>query len=268
MEYKNTKINITALSAILLFVVGTFAQDPLKVAPHAYRLEFENEWVKVVRVRYAPGEKLIAHEHPPLASAFVYLNDGGPVIFDHSDKNKGAVTRPPTKAGSFRLFPGQKEIHTVENTSNRESDFLRVEFKTHPVNGSSLAGRFARPDYTPGDSFQVVQFENEQIRITRLSLAWDAKLDLSTSPNVPALLIALAPVQFKVNRIDGKVSPLSLGLGQVRWIGGNQREQLERTDDDQAELLRFDFKTKPLPKGALEREGRHDHPKNSLQREH
>ncbi len=31
----------------LLGAITAFGQDPLKVAPEAYKLQFENEWVKV-----------------------------------------------------------------------------------------------------------------------------------------------------------------------------------------------------------------------------
>ena len=45
------------LIIFLFFTGAAFAQDPLKVAPQAYKLEFENEWVKVMRVHYDPHEK-------------------------------------------------------------------------------------------------------------------------------------------------------------------------------------------------------------------
>ena len=50
---------IAIIIAVLFFNV--FAQDPLKTLPNAYKLQFENEWVKVVRVHYEPHEKLPAH---------------------------------------------------------------------------------------------------------------------------------------------------------------------------------------------------------------
>src|SRR5690242_15543681 len=59
------------------------AQDPFVVAPQAYKLQFENDWVRVVRVHYAPFEKLPAHDHPKGRTIFIYLNDGGPVRFKH-----------------------------------------------------------------------------------------------------------------------------------------------------------------------------------------
>ena len=251
---------VSLVVTLLLFLTQAIAQDPLKTLPQAYKLQFENEWVKVVRVHYAPYEKLPAHEHTPTASAYVYLNDGGPVVFNHIDKDYGAVTRPATKAGSFRLYRGLQELHEVENKSELPSDFLRVEFKTDPVDEKSLRGRFHREAYPSGENYQKIQFENEQIRITRLVCVPGNKLEISTSPSEPTLLIALSPAQLKVNR--SKAVQFKLGPGQTRWINLNQQEQLENTGNTPAELLRFDFKTKPLSKEALEKNKKHEHPKN------
>ncbi|HVF86889.1 MAG TPA: hypothetical protein VM866_04835, partial [Pyrinomonadaceae bacterium] len=152
------------------FAVVAFSQDALKVAPHAYKLQFENEWVKVTRVHYGPREKVPTHNHTQWPAAYVYLNDAGPVIFRHVGWDHPELTRPPTKAGSFRLSPtlAVKETHEVENTTDIASDFLRVEFKTQPVNRKALRGRFHREDYPAGENFRKVQFENDQIRVTRL----------------------------------------------------------------------------------------------------
>src|ERR1044072_6326038 len=103
---------------ICLLAFSSLAQDPFKIAPQAYKLQFENEWVKVTRVHYAPHEKIAAHQHTLTASAYVYLNDSGPVVFNHIDASYGAVTRPPTKAGGVRLFRAVQELHEVENQSD------------------------------------------------------------------------------------------------------------------------------------------------------
>lgn len=245
-----------------LLAVTSLAQDPLKTLPKAYMLQFENEWVKVVRVHYAPNEKLPAHEHTRTASAYVYLNDSGPVVFKHLELPYGDVTRPPTKTGTFRLYRGLQELHAVENKSDLPSDFLRVEFKTEPVNDKSLKGRYHREQYPAGENFQKVQFENEQIRITRLVCAAGKTLDISTSASEPALLIALTPTEFKVSRSKGKATRLKLAPGETSWSGVNQQSQLENAALAPAELLRFDFKTKPLSKEALEKTKKHEHPKN------
>ena len=119
----------------MLIVVSAVpaAQEAIKVLPDSYKLQFENEYVRVTRVHYEPQAKLPAHTHTPLASAYVYLSDSGPVVFKHVGADYGAVTRRPVVARSFRVYPGVDEIHEVENLGTIASDFLRVEFKTDPV---------------------------------------------------------------------------------------------------------------------------------------
>ena len=94
--------------AALVWARAASAQDPLVLLPKAYKLVLENDWVKVVRVHYAPHEKLPMHDHTEQAAAYVYLNDCGPVTFKH---DWGELTRPATKAGSFRVYHAVQEIH-------------------------------------------------------------------------------------------------------------------------------------------------------------
>jgi hypothetical protein len=250
------------VSLVVFLMIPVFAQDPLKVAPQAYKLQFENEWVKVVRVHYAAHEKVVAHDHTLTSSAYVYLNDSGPVVFKHIDVGYGAITRQPTKAGSFRIFRSFPETHEVENLSDLDSDFLRVEFKTEPKDENLLRGKFFREEYPAGENFQKVQFENGQIRITRLICAIGKKIDVSANANEPTLLVALSAATLKASRSKGKNGKLTLGLGQTEWVALNQQEQLENTGKAPVEMLRFDFKTKPLSKEELDKKQKHEHPKN------
>jgi hypothetical protein len=205
--------------------------DPVKLLPDSYSLQFENEWVKIVRVRYAPHAKLPPHAHTAYASAYVYLNDAGPVIFRHVGEKKFAATRPATKAGSFRVFRGIEEIHEVENTSDLPSEFLRVEFKTQPKDVSTLKGRYAREPAPPaGENLEKVQFENDQIRITRLVCAPGRALALTARDTEPMLLI-----------------DLNSSIGMERWIPAGQAAHLQNQRATPHEWLRFDFKTPPLP---------------------
>ena len=247
---------LRSLLVVCLVAIAVPAQDPFKVAPRAYKLQFENEWVRVTRVRYEAGEKIAAHEHTPLASAYVYLNDGGPVLFNHVDKSYGPITRPATKSGSFRVYKGIQEHHEVENKADVPSEFLRVEFKTDPVNESTLRGKFFREAYPDGENFEKVQFENQQIRITRLVLAKGKKLDVSAGASEPSLLIALTPAEFRIN---DKGRKLKLGPGQSDWVGVKQERQLENVGSGPAELLRFDFKTRLLTQEELQKNKKHEH---------
>ncbi len=243
-----------------VLTTGVFAQDPLQVAPQNYKLEFENDWVKVVRVHYGPHEKIPAHDHTQTGAAYVYLNDSGPVIFKHINLSYGAITRPETKAGSFRLYKAVKEVHEVENPNDTPSDFLRVEFKTEPLNDKSLRGTFYRENYPAGENFQKIQFENEQIRVTRLVIAPRKKLDISTNVTEPALLIALSTAKFIVTGQKTKAAKLNLETGRTRWLDSNRQETIENSGDAPAELLRFELKTKPVKSNPNDKGKPHAHP--------
>jgi hypothetical protein len=221
--------SVVATLTLAAGLVSPQTYDPVKILPDAYSLQFENEWVKIVRVRYAPYAKLPPHAHTSYASAYVYLNDAGPVIFRHVGEKKFAATRPATKAGSFRVFRGIEEIHEVENTSDRPSEFLRVEFKTDPKDASTLRGRFF-PEPAPADeNFEKVQFENEQIRIARLICAPGHSTSVTARDAQPALVIDLTST-----------------AGKEHWVPAGQSKTLQNRDAIPREMLRFDFKTPPL----------------------
>ena len=232
---------------IFVFVSSVAAQDPLKVAPEAYNLEFENDWVRVVRVHYGPRARIPVHDHPRWGAAYVYLNDGPEVIFKHKGSSKlGAITRPPTKAGGFRLYKAVKEVHEVENSGDTPSDFLRVEFKTKPLGESTLRGRYYREDQAGNDSYQKVQFENEQIRITRIFCAANQTLKLPSDSGQASLFVALSFGRLSVSDLKGVSTQLDVKPGQTKWFGSDQPQDFKNLGASHAEFLRFDFKTEPM----------------------
>lgn len=242
------------LVAICLLSIAAFAQDPTKVAPDAYKTEFENEHVRVQRVHYAPRVKLPEHDHTAFGTAYVYLTDAGPVVFKHIGLAYGAVSRPAVKAGSFRLYKGIKETHAVESQSDTASDFLRVEFKTEPAKDqNTLRGKFFREDYPPGENFQKVQFENDQVRITRLVCAAGKSCLEVTNASQPILFVVLTAAEFKI----GKAGNIQLLPGQTHWIPAGKSAAGDNIGKSAAELLRFDFKTPPMKK--VEAEKAHEH---------
>src|SRR5438093_11787045 len=46
-------------------------QDPVKVDPKHYKVEFENDQVRVLRIQYGPGEKSVMHSHPDAVQVFL-----------------------------------------------------------------------------------------------------------------------------------------------------------------------------------------------------
>jgi hypothetical protein len=218
------RILITAGLIATMTALG-LAQETSATLARAYQPVFENDWVKVERVHYAPRVKLPNHAHTEFAAAYVYLTDSGPIVFRHVGASYGAATRPPVKAGTFRLYRAVKEMHEVENMSDLASDFLRVEFKTEPLEAALLRGRFARdPNVTEN---RKVEFENAQVRISRLA---HGAADESTVP-----LTLSYPSLF--------VDTLS---GAVRWFSADKGRTLVADPlFSAADILQFEFKTAP-----------------------
>ena len=83
--------------------------DPVVVDPDHYKVEFENEFVRVLRVHYGPHEKGATHEHI-LNRVVVYLND-----------------QPNRKADDVRM--AGPATHAEENASDGPADRIAVELK-------------------------------------------------------------------------------------------------------------------------------------------
>ena len=224
-----------------LTVVGAATQDPLVVSPDAYRLELENAWVKVVRVVYGPKAVITPHFHTPRASAYVYLNDGGPILFKHQGLPYAGVTRPATKAGSFRIYKGIEEVHSVENPTATPSEFMRVEFKTEPLDEASLKGKFFREEAAQAGTVQRIQFSNAQVRITRVYVAPGEAVSLTAAGDQPALLLALVPTGL----VEAGGSYRQMEIGGNAWLDAGA-SAIVRPLRDAGEVLRFDFKTGPM----------------------
>jgi hypothetical protein len=49
----------TVIFAVIFLSGSSFAQDAVKVDPKHYKVEFENDQVRVLRITYGPGEKSV-----------------------------------------------------------------------------------------------------------------------------------------------------------------------------------------------------------------
>jgi hypothetical protein len=83
--------------------------DPVAVDPQHYKVDFENEFVRVLRVRFGPGEKGARHEHI-LNRVVFYLND-----------------QPNAKADDVRMSGAA--THSEANESPETAFRIAVELK-------------------------------------------------------------------------------------------------------------------------------------------
>ena len=78
------------------------AQDAVKVDPKHYKVESENDQVRILRVHYGPHEKSVMHAHPALLAVFLTDAKGD---FTFADGKKAGVHRE-SRSGDVRTSSG------------------------------------------------------------------------------------------------------------------------------------------------------------------
>src|ERR1700682_4139277 len=84
-------------TGLLAGAVAT-AQDPIKVDAKHYKVEFENDRVRVLRITYGPHEKSVMHHHP--ANVAVFMTDGQ----SRFTRPDGKTPDAPVKTGSVQWW--------------------------------------------------------------------------------------------------------------------------------------------------------------------
>lgn len=103
--------------------------DALIAAPEFHRLAFEDDDVRVLETRIAPGQTVPLHTHiwPSVnyalgISHFVRRDEHGDVTWD--SREKGVPFQP---GESYRAAPFP--LHTLENVGESDIHVITVEFK-------------------------------------------------------------------------------------------------------------------------------------------
>jgi quercetin dioxygenase-like cupin family protein len=118
---------LALLFAVVLFTGKALAQDATKVDPKHYKVEFENDQVRVLRITYGPHEKSVMHSHPE-----------GMVIFLTDAKGKftfpdGKTQENSWKAGDFSWVPASS--HDPENLGDKAFSLIQIEMKSKKKSG-------------------------------------------------------------------------------------------------------------------------------------
>jgi quercetin dioxygenase-like cupin family protein len=106
---------------VCLATAFTLGQDPAKVEPKHYKLDFENDRVQVVSVHYGPHEKSALHDHP--GGVVVSLTEAHLRFTDEA----GKVREVFSKAGEVRWYAPVK--HKVENLGDTAYDGVYIGVK-------------------------------------------------------------------------------------------------------------------------------------------
>lgn len=118
---------LTAVSAVLGCASGADSQeapeapDAVSADPQHYSVEFENDVVRVLRIKYGPGETSVMHRHP--ASCAIFLTDAAGTF----QLPGGETVEAPATAGQVSC--GDAEAHLPTNTGDAPLEVVVVELK-------------------------------------------------------------------------------------------------------------------------------------------
>ena len=111
----------TGSSALLAQRGGPPVPDAVTADPAHYSVSFENDLVRLLRVRYGAGEKSVMHRHS--ASCVIFLTDQ---TFDFTLPDG---TTEPASVPAGALGCGDGNVHLPANTGADAAEFIMVEFK-------------------------------------------------------------------------------------------------------------------------------------------
>jgi hypothetical protein len=92
--------------------------------PAHYHLEFENEYVRVIRCRIPGRDKVKMHNHP-FGSVVIFMTDQNL----HQTLESGATEEAHNKAGHVVWGNGSQSQHMGENTTDQMYEYIRVDIK-------------------------------------------------------------------------------------------------------------------------------------------
>ncbi len=118
--FKKIIIGISFVAATLLSI-AVFAEDAVIADPEHYTVEFENDRVRVIRIKYGPGEKSVMHTHGPHVAIFLTDNTVRMTLPD------GTSSEVTGEAGA--TLWGDAEEHLPENLSDEPVEVVLVELK-------------------------------------------------------------------------------------------------------------------------------------------
>ena len=116
----NSELPLPGVAATI-FSAKKIRKDAVKADPQHYTVEFENDKVRIIRIKYGPGEKSVMHTHGPHAAIFLTDNTVRMTLPD------GTSAESTGEAGAT-LWSDAGE-HLPENLSDKPFELILVEVK-------------------------------------------------------------------------------------------------------------------------------------------
>ena len=212
------------------FAGGAAAQepaDPVVVSPEHYRVLMENEFVRVLDVRLAPGEQDKMHSHPSSAY-FVMSGEKMTYHLPRSEKD-GQLAR-----GSVTL-QGAIEVHSVENSGTVPIHLILFENKA--AHADEVKGE--DPVKVSSTMFRLVD-QNERIRVMDVTIGPGERTE--THAHQASAYYSLAAGAVVLHAADGTTTNVALRPSGAGFLAASDAQVIENTGTGPIHFLMFEFK--------------------------
>jgi beta-alanine degradation protein BauB len=182
------------IASVYLLVAPIAAQDYLdaaKVDSKYFKVEFENDQVRVVRFVIPPGATTAQHDHPNSVIVVLTNCDGRVTAPD------GKTAETHGKAGSATWRNALR--HTFENVGNQPAEGLVVEPKGP---GNAAWTPPPRDSVKTAPETHKLEFENDQVRVVRVHYEPGEKAPMHDHPDQVQIWLTDADIPIKMP--DGK----------------------------------------------------------------
>ena len=182
--------------------------DPTVSEPNHYKVEFENDHVRAVRITYAAGEETQMHSHPASVSVFLTDAEGVLALEDGSEQEFN------NKAGDSMLMDAQSH----QPRAKTDFELIQIELKgsggeaeaaPEEASGESLDATAVEPDH------YATVLENDHVRVLRITYAADDEAAVHSHPN--AVLVSLTDGESELILEDGTKREANFKAGTAAW---------------------------------------------------
>lgn len=232
---KSTSKAIRAMLFTTLFTLAAvtcvISQDATQADAKHYKVEFENDQVRVLRVNYGPKERSIMHYHPEGLAIALTATQTKFTLADGKTEERGF------KAGQTLWTPAG--THLPENLGGKAFEVILIELKDGSNGGAMPA---ASDDPIKVDAkYHKLEFENDRVRVMRGTVPAKQKTAMHAHPG--NIVIFLNGGRVRSILADGKTEEAEAKNGQVAWRGPVKHVS-ENLSDKPIEVIVVELKGK------------------------
>lgn len=195
---------LCTFAALTFFTVKASAQDPTQVAAGMYKIISENARVRILDVKFAPGQKSALHSHPNLVAVIL-----APSTIRRTTPD-GKSTEPPADLKRGSVSFNAASTHISENVGKAAFHGILIEFKQ----AAPAAGKGRNPSMPP--PYRQV-LDNAYVRVFDGTSAPGASLPEHTHGD--HITISLTDGTAEVTDKEGKKETLTFKSDEVRFAG-------------------------------------------------